>query len=205
MDFAKINHCFTTAISNLAEQEIEFANNVLSENKTIVGRTWDSTEGIKKIVAVKEFRGKEAVLVQTGDNQRKLDIIPVSEIESEIAFDTKRLKSNQRFAQQQQAIKDQEEKEHAEKTSLDGFEKTLSPKMQARAIKALTTRGIKSDGIFYKSIRDMIRAKVKSGYKVKGIKSEREFTSPRGGYFLQKDITKLGMDYAEYLIKKGKA
>ena len=71
--------------------------------------------------------------------------------------------------------------------------------MRGVAVKALTTKGINSNGQYYKSIRDLIRARVKSGWRVKGTGESRRFMGPDDVFIDSKAITKIGMDYAAYL------
>lgn len=173
-----------------------------SKSGGLVGRSWDSMEGKKKVVAVKEMGGKQVVLVQTGDRKTGYGIIPVSELEKEIQWDDKMLKSKLKMQDKARKIDAAEKAAKEAAESLDGFEQTLSPAMRGRAIKALTKKGIRHDGDFYKSIRDLIRDLVRQGYKIRGSGRDREFSRGHGlGFLDQKAITKIGMDYAEYLLK----
>lgn len=171
----------------------------LREASSPVGREWDSIQGRRKVVAVQSMGGREVALVQTGDRRVGHEIIALDSLEKEIDFETRQYQSKQKGRAKAQAHQAAQAQAHHAATSLDGFEDTLTPKMRGVAVRALTKKGITSDGVFYKSIRDLIRARVKDGWKVKGSGPSRRFTGPDGAYLVQKNLTKIGMDYAAYL------
>lgn len=179
----------------------ESKRNYLQEVVTVVGREWDSIQGRRKVIAVRSMAGHDMAIVQTGDGRVGHDLIPVDSLEKEIAFEIKQYQSKQKMTIAAKAQADAQAKAHHTITSLDGFEDTLTPKMRGVAVRALTKKGISSEGVYYKSIRDLIRDHVKRGWTVKGTGSSRRFTGPRKGFLSQKDLTKVGMDYAAYLSK----
>jgi len=56
---------------------------------TVVGREWDSIHGRRKVLHVQLVAGKEMATVQTGERSVCHVLIPVAELEKEIAFETK--------------------------------------------------------------------------------------------------------------------
>lgn len=106
--------------------------------------------------------------------------------------------SKQRVADANKARDKADADAQAKKSSLDGFEQTLSPMMRGKAIAALTTKGITSNGTFYHCIRDLVRQRVAKGYTV----TPRGLAAPDGSFLDEKQITKLGMAYAAYLIDR---
>ena len=88
---------------------------------------------------------------------------------------------------------------------LDGFEKTLSHLMAGKAIKALTTVPITSRGKYYTSIKELIKFKISHGATIEISGSgQKRLMNPDGSFSDQKSLTKIGMDYAEYLLKHKK-
>lgn len=177
----------------------ESERRALREASGPVGREWDSVQGRRKVIAVQSMGGREVALVQTGDRRIGHEIIALDSLEKEIDFETRQYQSKQKGQAQAKAHQAAQVQAQHAASSLDGFEDTLTPKMRGVAVRALTTKGITSSGKFYKSVRDLIRARVSEGWKVKGSGASRRFTGPEGQYLIQKDILKIGMDYAAYL------
>ena len=169
---------------------------------TVVGREWDSAQGRRKVLAVQSLGGREVAVVQTGDQRIGHLIIPVADLEKEIDFETRQYQSKQKNQATVKAHQAAQAQAHHTATSLDGFEDTLTPKKRGVAVRALTKKGITSEGQLYRSIRDLVRARVKDGWMVKGSGPSRRFTGPDGAFLIQKDITKIGMDYAAYFSSK---
>jgi hypothetical protein len=172
-----------------------------------VGRSWLSSGG-KRTVIAEQQRGDVLYLgVYTGDDPPSgvvpmgTVIIPAAELEAEIARDAKGVE----FAVRRATHLAAEAQQERERTALDGFEDTLSPRMRAVAVRALTEKGVNADGVFYKNLRDLIRAKISAGYAVAGEGAGRRLQAPNGAFLGQQTITKLGMDYAAYLSVQGKA
>jgi hypothetical protein len=114
----------------------------------------------------------------------------IAETRKQAEIDAKNAESRARWKQEE----DRRAADEAERTSLDGFEATLTPMQRGRAVKALTK------AVNYKgkpqSIRDVIRGMVSDGATVKGDRLER----PDGSFLGQKTLTKMGLDYANHLI-----
>lgn len=168
------------------------------DEKSVVGLEWECARGsVRRVIDVIPFRGEWRVVVVT-DNASTGELIPLAELEAEIARDT----ANRDFHYRQEQQRASEEKALAEEASLDGFEDTLTPRMRAKAVQALTERGVNSDGVYYRSLRDLIRSRVTDGWRVMGFGPARRLESQEGAFLIQKDITKLGMDYAEFLSQE---
>lgn len=214
MNIERINTVLNRAIISLQEGEVEsmiegaymppppskFGFDKKPKQKGgLIGREWDAIDMRsaikKKIVAIQD--GK--VFIQRSNRTSGYAIVDLKDIEKEIAFDTKEYASYVKNIPIRKKEAEKEAQEKAAKVSLDGFENTLSHRMRGRAVKALTTKGRWFQGEPYQCIRDFIREKIKEGWHVEGHGPKRELTSPKGRFFIQKDITKLGMDYAKYL------
>lgn len=154
---------------------------------------WQSPQGERRITGTTSVGGQERYLVVTAGNSLP-DLINPAEIEAEIRRDEANAASR---AKAKQAIA-QSAAQDAVGASLDGFENTLTSMMRARAVVALTQKGIQSNGTFYRCIRDLVRAHVAQGWKVQG----ERFVSPHGTFLTQQQITKLGLQYADYLSKR---
>ena len=132
------------------------------------------------------------------DGSHQLQIIRADTLDREIARDEANLQSSIRSRATEQA-------RHAEAmaaVSLDGFEATISsPALRARVVTALTDRGCRSGGTFYRNIRDLVRHLVHDrGFTTtKMIGGTRCLVSPDGSFFDEKTLTKSGIDYALYL------
>lgn len=162
-----------------------------------VGRKWMSPQGERAVVDQGMRGSVEYVAITTADSTMAA-LLPLKELEGEIRRD----ESNVAFRAVTAKRKQEEVEQLADLESLDGFEETLTPAARARAVKALTHKAIQHSGVFYKSSRDLIRALVAAGYEVAGKGSDRRLVSPDGSFFIQKDITKFGMDYAEFLTTR---
>lgn len=158
-----------------------------------IGRTWNSDQGTRTIVGLSSIGGKEKYSVQTKGQSFPI-LIPIDELESWISIDERKYKSHLEMQKRAQETKQKE----TEERSLDGFEDTLTPTKRGVAIKALTTKGISSDGVFFKNIRDLICSRVKAGARVN---EKRRLENPNGTFNDEKQLTKLGIDYAEWLTK----
>lgn len=161
---------------------------------TIVGFQWPSKEGIREIVARKEFQGNEVFLVTTGRGGSS-QIIRISEIENEIRRDTKNYESRQRALHEQQTNATQK----TEHKSWYGFTDRLNPTARARAI-AVLEGSVRRNGMPVKR-GDLIVMLVKEGWKVRKRPSLGRLIedSKTGSYLLERDVTKTALDLAEYL------
>jgi hypothetical protein len=153
----------------------------------------------RRVVGEQELRGRPVVLIAVVDATGKTgviaDIIPTDELEAEIAGDTKRLASNREAAQRQE----QERKDKAEALHLQGFEDTLpSGKARARAVDVLNQ--VVSVRREFDKRKHHIERLVKEGFRVQDHpRFKRVLSHPGGTFFTQKDLTKLALDYAEFL------
>lgn len=86
-------------------------------------------------------------------------------------------------------------------SEISEFSMNMVPPVRARAIKTLCML-VYFDGVC-KRRADKIAELVNEGRKVEFSRSgERRLIHPDGRFFNEKDLTKTGMDFAEYLINK---
>jgi len=175
-----------------------------------VGFKWQSVNGDKEIIQRTELNGREVFMV-TEAGQRFPQIISVTEIDREIKFDTAQLEHHTRNVKKHEelasakALREEEyKKEKREEDRWLGFtsRRSLTPAQKERYIAALK-KVIRSNGQVVK-IGDLVIERVKQGWVVRQSPSlGRVFEDPKGGaLLLQKDLSKIALDFAEYLIDK---
>ena len=86
----------------------------------------------------------------------------------------------------------------ASSRSLNGYENTLSPAGKARAISLLTTN--RTVGGKQQTLRDFVRGQVSSGARVGTREGQAALITKGGSYYRQREITKIAINYASYLI-----
>lgn len=86
--------------------------------------------------------------------------------------------------------------------NVEGFDKTLSPMRKESSLKTLNKK-YSIDGK-PKILKNVIRDTINSNGFIDVVDGQRRLIKQDGTYFVNKDISKIGMDYAEYLIKKDK-
>ena len=169
-----------------------------------IGFFWESRDGTRVIEQrqLHPTSGKEVFLVSTNGNQKFMAIIPVDQLEKEVSFDTRSLASQKKTLEKQKAEEEAEAAKKAERDDLDGFEKGMSPLAKKRALDALS-KSIVFNGKL-STRRDYIRQRVAQGWGVVvHPKHGRMFQGPEGNLLLEKDLTKIGLDYADFLVTKG--
>ena len=163
-------------------------------NEVDVGFTWPSVRGERRIVERKDFNGRDVFLVTTGDS-RSAEIISASEIQSDIRIDTKNFESRSRAIQE----KNEDEANTRQHNSWLGYTDKLAPLARARAIEALGTE-VRRGG---RSIArgDLMVELVNKGWRVRvDPKKGRMIEDPETlTYLLQKDVSKIALDFAEFL------
>jgi hypothetical protein len=161
-----------------------------------VGFQWNSPKGTREIVTqqVHPRTGKSIYGVSTA-GLRFLELIEVSEIDAEIRRDEKNYEGHLRTQQRLE----EEEKAKAEQESWLGFTDQIRlPTAKRRAIDALNKQiGVK--GKFASRGQHMINL-VKAGYTLGRVTGQRALMSPEGSFFFEKDLSKTGLDFAQYLI-----
>jgi hypothetical protein len=84
---------------------------------------------------------------------------------------------------------------------LSGFEETLDPKNKQRVINVLS-KNVERDGSLI-TRKELIESKVQDGWVISEFKNKPVLEDPETNSFLDtSDLTKTGIDYAEYLIDK---
>jgi hypothetical protein len=158
-----------------------------------VGRKWESPEGIKELVGV---HPSGAYLVKVGD-QPFPQLIKPDALASEIAFDEKAAASRRRGRQEFEEQRAQEEQQRITEDFTYGFAEQFPPTKRRRVIDTLNKQ-IRSSGE-YVSRKELIVRKVGDGWRVES----RQLVSPNGNsFFFEKDLTKIGLDFARYLIEQ---
>jgi hypothetical protein len=172
-----------------------------------IGRTWKNGNGDeRKVVALSSINNVKRYLIGTGRGEaspeadRMPEICSISDIDALIARETKMYEANSEFRKRQEEQRLREAKLEKDRTSLDGFEYTLSNMMRGKAIAALT-KSVRHDGRII-PLRDLIRMKVKEGWRVKTSASGARRLEKDGVFLDAKAVTKIGLDYAEHLSNK---
>jgi hypothetical protein len=174
-----------------------------------VGFSWNSTRCPRtiKIIAPRPETGILSCGVST-NNSSIVQVIPVSEIEQEIQRDEKNYKSELEY----DAKRSELARQIAEHDSWYGFIGTLRlPTAKAKALAALNKTVSISRVVGERG--SLIHDLVVSGHTVawndgatlfSGKKEApgRILKGPTGAYFIEKDLTKTGLDFAEFLIGK---
>jgi hypothetical protein len=152
----------------------------------------------RTIVRHIDLRGEPAVILS--DRQ----IIKVADLDKEIAWDAKALASYLRMHAKSNAAADAAAAEQASWDDIKGFEtKIRTARGRARALTVLNKgRMVKRE---FAPLKKHIERLVAAGAEVTehpGSKFPRRLTLPSGSFFAQKDLTKIGLDYAEYLLNR---
>lgn len=164
-----------------------------------VGLSWESVQGTRKVVQIDESRG--LAFIQTGD-RRGAEIFPVNDVIKEMEFEQKQLASKQKM---QKTVEEREAKEAAEKAKREntyGFAENFPPMRRQKILDALL-RQVKRHGDFV-PLKQVVEELYSKNYEiVPHAKFKQIAQSPDGGSFMtQRDLTKTGLDYLQYLRDK---
>lgn len=163
----------------------------MSPYDELIGRAWDSKQGSRKVVGVREVGGKPRLLVQTGDSNQ-LQLLPPDELEREIKLDTSHLTRDTAPTRSDEPTFDDR-----------GFLKTLSPMQAARAKAALLkSRTFRGELL---SVAAIITQLVGSGSRVQSSAKGRRLVAQDGSYLDDKALTKVGLDFAEHLTRRNES
>jgi hypothetical protein len=160
-----------------------------------VGRSWASPVGRRWVDSqVQTPRGTFLLVKEEGRGSAIL--LEPGELEGEIARDIANLafRSRERVEKLQQ----QEEEAYRDRHLL-AFGERFTPIAAGKAISTLRRPAKFVDSS--RTRQEFLEASVQQGWKVEQQRGKRVFVSPTGRYFLESDLTKTGMDYAEYLAK----
>jgi len=180
----------------------ELLTEIKDDPYSYIGREWDSVDGRRKIIGVDNIKGKIMLAVRTGDKKGFEALFFPSDIEHEIAWETKYLAAHLEALKKQavldakkQAIADAEAKE---REHLDRFLAKFSPMARAKLNTTLTkvTYVNRQYAPMYKHMESLVR----EGYSVTGAAgAKRRLAAEDGRFFFQKDLTKSALDYAYFL------
>lgn len=173
----------------------------LLESNFKIGFKWNTPDGYSEIVSY-DSDSKIGIKHRTKDeaDSRFVEFVDKNTLELLIKRDT----ANIEFREKQKAKDEIKAKEEAERVSLGGFEDTLSTIMKGKAKATLIDKQVGMAGKIFRSRRDAIQFLVNVEKRTIEIAKDgkRRLMHPDGYFFDEKDLTKLGMDYAEYLINK---
>ncbi len=159
-------------------------------------------EGVGSIYQM-DRRGEMKWLVQQGEKRGFGDSIYDTEQEA-VAESTREAARREQRAEslrKMEAEKSAEAKAKAEREDLGTFTDGMTPMKRGAVVKQLTAK-FRYLGKEL-SRRDIIRQLViQEGGKVEVEEGQRALSSDRGGYLLEKTLTKAGLDYAEHLIRE---
>lgn len=149
-------------------------------------KVWESTGGTRQVVDI--IAGK--VFIKTGDSNL-LAILPIEELEREIATDTSRLRRNEAEII---VLTPEQEK-------INAFAATFPAIRRPRIIATLSKSVTSGDN--FVALAALINTKVQRGFTVViHEKDKRRLSHRNGAYHTERDLTKTGIDFAEYLIKQ---
>lgn len=163
-----------------------------------IGRKWNSQFGVREIVKEAGDRANDHVYGVMTAGSGLMELIKAKDIAAQIVFDEKNYASRAHARQTQE----QEHQAQIVQESWYGFTDSLSPLARKRAIDALNKQV---------SIRrqfgrrgELLATLVAEGWTVivRPGGSRRLVDAEQRSYFEEKDLTKLGLDFAEYLVKR---
>lgn len=162
-----------------------------------IGFSWLSNDGLKQIKTEGLHpRTEEPIFGITTDGNNQIELIPKNQIEREIKRDTQNYENRKR----QQSSIENDKKSQQSLESWYGFTDNMTPIVKKRAIETLNKQmSVRSN---FDSRGNHIVSLIKSGFRVENnAKYGRILTNDDGSFFLEKDLTKIGFDFAEYLQK----
>ncbi len=194
--------------SNLMVRFLESSGNtkpevVVPEAEAMVGRMWKTQDGINTITGVRAD-GKLIVQKVRKDGSKLESYYPIDNMEPQIAADESwaKVEDDRLIAVKAAADKAEADKIAYDNDNVGGFVDGLTAMQKARILTALNKQ-MRFDGIVM-TRRKMVEDAISEGRTVeKHPKWGRILNDVTGGGFLEeKTITKIAMDYAEFLIAK---
>lgn len=164
-----------------------------------IGRSWISKLGRREVVGVAETPGGLRFMVRTSDSGLP-ELIRPDELERTIVIDEKNAAS--RSAARDTSAVEAQRGVDAQSRAVGGpraleFLAMMSPKARGKALQALL-RTRSWDGEI-KSTGRGVADKVDQGFTVVQGRTGRRLEAPDGRFLDERQITKTGMDLAEYL------
>lgn len=163
-----------------------------------VGRKWQARSGndivTRTVIGTRDVRGEQRYVVQT-DGTNVAELIEPGFLDRQIKIDQQNVEKMQRSAR---ADADAELEKQARYDVLRGFGARLPQARRAKMADALAVTVRNNGQLFTRA--DLVAQKIRAGYRVTGSGASRRLSDPGTGAFLDiKQITKTGMDFAEYL------
>lgn len=169
-----------------------------------VGETWerwDIPRGPTSVSIIgSEKRNGETVYLVQEQGGRTADLLTGAQVDQIKRVDAANFETRQKAAEEQTAAEKREEAERAERADLDGFATDKTALERARIVDVLS-RAVRYKGREI-SRRNLIREKVESGARISTEEGGRVLQSPDETYLDNAALTKIGLDYAEFMVRK---
>lgn len=185
-DVRQIVHDFMSQVND----RLDASRVVPAETYAFVGRKWLSVHGQCEVSGVDE---DGSLLINT-EGGRLAEKLAVDLLEERIAHDEKQHAIQKAAASERAAV------DRGQTVGLEGFVAGMNPARKAKAIAALN----KQQGFngVVKPRGEMIAQCVAAGYQVVATPTGRRLVGPDGRFWIESDITKTAMDFAQHLIEQ---
>jgi len=165
-----------------------------------VGDSWVYKENpvVKKtIVGIEQRNGQDIYLVQV-DGERSADLLSAEMVMKMREVDAANLITRRETNKKEQMQMMRQLEQERERNDVDGFDAGMSALQRGKVLSALNTK------VMYHNIpisrRDLIRKKVKDGAYIDSVANKPVLMMPDDTFLPQAALTKIGMDYARYLM-----
>lgn len=166
-----------------------------------VGRSWQSTSGRKTVTGEAVVGGEPRLTIQTEGSPFSA-LLPPDQLEREIELDESRARSREKARADERASEEREDRENRINESVDEFVQEMTPARQQRTRNALR-KSITRDGELH-TRESLVRKLSGEGWRT-GMRGEkRVLMSPQGSWLTQGDLTKTGLDYADFLAERAR-
>lgn len=173
-----------------------------------IGKTWTDGQGRARQVLEKiTMGGNPRYVVGTGydgkspETDRNGELVRPDDIQNLIDRETRMWSANKVTRDRDAERQKTEDEREAARVDLDGFDAKLSPLQKGKAVAALT-KMISRNGKSM-SVRDVVRQCVKDGWTVEDSRhSGRILSAPDDRFLSEKQLGKIALLYAEFLIKR---
>ena len=171
-------------------------DNIPDKRDPRIGETWESDKGIMTIEY--EYDGN---YWYSNNGGKSCDGTSKDTIDLIIQRDIKNKESRKRANELHRIEEQRIAKEKADRYEDFGFTEGMPAIKRERIIEALNVRKNWSLTQMNMTRKDFIAKSVKDGWSVLYDKNgNRRFEGLAGSYYTEKDLTKIGMDFAEYMI-----
>lgn len=166
----------------------------------MIGKIWESQEGKRKIEGLFPLKDGSMRYGVSTDGSRSMDLFTPEEIEAQIAFEIRKGEEKREANKRRESeiAIEAEQKRIADDT--DGYADQFPLMQRGRVIATLLKTVVNGGRVWTR--KDLIRAKVADGWKVTTFNNVRMLKDVDGWYLDAKAITKIGLDYAEYLSEQ---